>query len=154
MSLCHYFVIPEKEIQSRTCSCPFPSQSLQTNKTCLLTNSLLFPFVFLSCLVSFTGSAQLQIMGFNTDLYKNMSEASKRPHGLVSISLLIQVRILYEHLILLFFFWVLSRKIYKWRIGWQKKSNSNIRNLTALRIKPHHIETSLFPSCNFFHSEL
>lgn len=35
---------------------------------------------------------QLQIQGYNSDLYRNSSEASKKPNGLVSIALLIQVR--------------------------------------------------------------
>lgn len=43
-------------------------------------------------LTHITCSLQLQINGYNSDLYRNSSEASKKPNGLVAIALLIQVR--------------------------------------------------------------
>lgn len=78
---------------------------------------------------------QLQIMGFNTDLYKNMTEASKRPHGLVSISLLIQVRFLYHNLILLFLLCSIMKKDTSEELADKKKSNSNIRNPHSFKNK-------------------
>lgn len=36
--------------------------------------------------------SQLQIIGFNSDLYQNMSDASTKANGLVGVALLIQVR--------------------------------------------------------------
>lgn len=36
---------------------------------------------------------QLQIIGYNSDLYQNMSDASNKANGLTAIALLIQVRI-------------------------------------------------------------
>ncbi len=35
--------------------------------------------------------AQIQILGYNSELYQNMSEASNKPNGVVGIALLIQV---------------------------------------------------------------
>jgi hypothetical protein len=37
--------------------------------------------------------AQIQILGYNSELYQNMSEASNKPNGVVGVALLIQVSI-------------------------------------------------------------
>lgn len=46
------------------------------------------PFVYLRC--RFSG-VQIQLYGYNTDLYSNMSEAQMKSQGIVGVSLMVQV---------------------------------------------------------------
>lgn len=41
--------------------------------------------------LSFLFLPQIQIIGYNSDLYQTMNEASVKPNGLVGIALLVQV---------------------------------------------------------------
>lgn len=52
--------------------------------------------------------SQLQLYGFNSQLYRNFTEASTRSQGLVAISLLVQVTLIFHFIILVIFvlFWL------------------------------------------------
>ena len=45
----------------------------------------------LQCIEMYLPFYQVQILGYNADLYDNETTASKSPHGLIAISVLLQV---------------------------------------------------------------